>query len=487
MKQCRAGSCRAFAGSALAVALVLVVAAVAAGGVAPVSAQPPGQLCTWEEVGQQATLATHHLAGTIDTRADRALFFGGADQTRAAPSYLADMDLSDVSLDNAVGPTRLNIQGVQPRYGSQCFYRPAPGSPTGGEVYCIGGASDPGTGAGTSTVQRLDTTSGNWVANINPVGTFGPRLHFAAAFDPASDLAVFHGGTRTCALKGDSPLTEPPGCTADVFSTTLLRFDATGQAARWEQLGGSDVIGRVFLHSMVFDPLQRRMITFGGTNNGTRPRGDVHVLDLSAPASSPAWAPLVTAGVAPARYAHAAAFHSARNWMVVYGGVAGGFQTAGESTTDTSWALDLSTAPPAWVNLGATVGALVGATMVYDENHGTVILFGGRTRYKQGPLSINRKSYALRCDAAPPTPVPAPTATPSAMYEICPGIRNRVPNAVLSSAVANPGSIENFGQLCNPSLPPSIWNVERRLLALLNPGTPYHPLYNSVQWKCVCQ
>jgi hypothetical protein len=84
------------------------------------------------------------------------------------------------------------------------------------------------------------------------------------------------------------------------------------------------------------------------------------------------------------------------------------------------------------------------------------------------------------------TPVPTPTGGPSAGYDVCAATQYRVPRQMIMDAMANPGRIGGYGELCAPSQPPSPWNGLRTKLAVENPSKPFHPLYNTTVWKCGC-
>ena len=83
-----------------------------------------------------------------------------------------------------------------------------------------------------------------------------------------------------------------------------------------------------------------------------------------------------------------------------------------------------------------------------------------------------------------PTVAPKPTVNNSP--EICEAIKSRVPAAVINEAVTAPDKVAGYGQTCNPNLPVGANNPLRRYLGLRNPSSPYHPIFNSIQWKCGC-
>jgi hypothetical protein len=62
----------------------------------------------------------------------------------------------------------------------------------------------------------------------------------------------------------------------------------------------------------------------------------------------------------------------------------------------------------------------------------------------------------------------------------------RVPPAAIAVALAQPERVSGFNLLCNPNLPAAPHNHPRRSLTLRNSGTAYHPLHNSIVFKCGC-
>lgn len=114
---------------------------------------------------------------------------------------------------------------------------------------------------------------------------------------------------------------------------------------------------------------------------------------------------------------------------------------------------------------------------------------------------------ALPTTAVPPTSVPSPTASrtlvppasptppsaaspsppPGGAGEVCLGLASRVPAAVIAQAMQNPASINGWNQLCQPNLPPSPWNIQRRRLTVSAESRPYHPLFNGLAWRCGCR
>ncbi len=91
----------------------------------------------------------------------------------------------------------------------------------------------------------------------------------------------------------------------------------------------------------------------------------------------------------------------------------------------------------------------------------------------------------------PPTDTPMPTSTPPPTVP-APGIpmsdavRNQVPPAVVAEALAHPERIAGWGQPRDPGKPVSPANPLRECLSLVDPGKPYHPLFNGLIFKAGC-
>jgi plastocyanin len=97
----------------------------------------------------------------------------------------------------------------------------------------------------------------------------------------------------------------------------------------------------------------------------------------------------------------------------------------------------------------------------------------------------------VRCEICTATAVP-PTVTPSPQptapgVNVCDFAVRRVPPAVINAAVANPSRVQGWNQPCNPSLPMDpFFNPLRSWLSLDAISKPFHPVYNSLVFKCGC-
>src|SRR5262249_9568074 len=126
-----------------------------------------------------------------------------------------------------------------------------------------------------------------------------------------------------------------------VFVLLLAVSDvrADPSPGNWAEIGGDIRNG----HSIVYDPVGNRLISFGGIAHGLL-RNDVMVLDLSGPSH---WTPLAVAVAAPApRWGQAACYDPVRGRMIVTAGQIASNLGTTQFAQDT-WALHLAN-PPSW-------------------------------------------------------------------------------------------------------------------------------------------
>jgi hypothetical protein len=225
----------------------------------------------------------------------------------------------------------------------------------------------------------LDDANRNW--RLLPATGWRPaprRLH-GAALDAARDRLVVFGG-----FDG--------GYRNDLLATSL--GDSLGSPLEWSPLaaGGTPPSPRADF-SLVADPVQDRLVLFGGMDGVSPPAqrvGDLWQLTL---AGTPQWSPLAAAGTPPtARSGHRAVYDSARGRMLVVGG----FDTAPRCDV---WALDLGPAP-AWSQLspsGPIPNGRSDMLLAYDPGLDRVLMFGG---VKEGGFRVD-ELWELTLSPAP--------------------------------------------------------------------------------------
>lgn len=196
--------------------------------------------------------------------------------------------------------------------------------------------------------------SPKWRA-LEVTGTPPPaRRGQSAIYDSARDRMIVFGGFDGAGYGN--------GLQNDVWALSL------SGAPTWSQLapGGTPPVPRA-AHSAIYDPVQDRMVVFGGFD-GSADRDDVWTLSLAGPET---WTRLNPGGPAP-RHAHSTMYDPTRNRMVIFGGVSNGTRLGD------AWALDLSF--PQWSNLnptGTPPSHRYAPVAVYDPSDDRMVVFGG--------------------------------------------------------------------------------------------------------------
>jgi hypothetical protein len=92
----------------------------------------------------------------------------------------------------------------------------------------------------------------------------------------------------------------------------------------------------------------------------------------------------------------------------------------------------------------------------------------------------------------PALPPPAPSATPVSPtpvppgVNVCPQIVNKVPASAISAAIANPRRVSGYNQPLDPGKPVGMFNPPRMWLSIHSYHKPFHPLFNSLEFKIGC-
>jgi N-acetylneuraminic acid mutarotase len=125
-------------------------------------------------------------------------------------------------------------------------------------------------------------------------------------------------------------------------------------------------------HTLTQVPDSDQALLFGGFSRGTR-FNDTWRFDLE----TKTWTELATAGTVPAkRCLHASVFIASSSELLMFGGIAGGGNRAGDFFGDTH-VLDVATGSWARVE-GEGPSAREGAVMVYSRDADAVFLWGGK-------------------------------------------------------------------------------------------------------------
>jgi hypothetical protein len=182
-------------------------------------------------------------------------------------------------------------------------------------------------------------------------------------------------------IADDPPGTSPIGAhrgIIDPLGDRIIVFGDDGQRtwqlrldreAAWEELLATGIAPAERQgHSAMYDPVRHRMIVFGGSGLASN---DVWALTLDA---SPEWTQLFPTGTPPAaRRSHSAAYDPLNDRMIIFGGY------TGSSSLGDTWALSLG-ASPSWVQVsagGPIPGARYGHAATLDVEGNRILLFGG--------------------------------------------------------------------------------------------------------------
>lgn len=206
-----------------------------------------------------------------------------------------------------------------------------------------------------------------------------PRYGHTAIYDPDGDrMIVFAGAT--------SPTSEPsPQYANDVWAlalstSTWSRVDATGAAPS----------PRAYC-SAVNDPLRRRMIVFGGSDNGYA-SSDLYELSLG---DGPVWSTISTTGTPALGIHHLAAYDSVADRMIVW-------QPPSEVTGLSLHFLEFSGSPH-WTEKAINDLAYDGSGQagIFDPARNRLVTVGGSWYGGTSIGSCVDQTYEVNLDAAP--------------------------------------------------------------------------------------
>ncbi len=437
----------------------------------------------WLKLGTSAQ-KLFHRASAFDATDNVMYVYGGYDVTNATRNNVDVVRLGDPLLENAEIASLRPAGAVASLWGVAGAFRTIAGER---QAIFTGGANasnDP-----FEQVQIYDANDNTWT-QVRPPGLFNRRVLHVSVYDPLHDVVVVHGGSQRCILLPDDPADRD--CDEPYGQTQFLAYESATDSWRWME---GPTGPKLFGHAAGWDAANDRMIVFGGTYDRLRGDEDVWELDLSdADLGMAEWRRIdVAPGPAPrGRALHVGGFNDAQNRFVIYGGAERAIYGDAEVVAaPETWALDFSSTPPVWMDLGAAAGDRVAASMTYDPLHNAMIMWGGRGKVRADRQTISSDVLALDRKVLGPspataTPRPAPTSVIPLDPKACDFIDGRVPPVVIASALANPTRISGYGQPANPSLPPGITNPPRIWLTLRNPAVPYDVLFNSVAYRAGC-
>lgn len=213
----------------------------------------------------------------------------------------------------------------------------------------------------------------------------GFRIQTSLVYDPLRHRVLLFGGQRVDLL---DPIPLLP-------MNDLWQFDLSPPSASnpdgltWVQLGpgGTPPVAR-YGHSAIFDPVNDRMIVFGGFDDSAF-LDDAARIHFSA-GSGPTWESLTVSGSSPiARSLHTAVHDAPNQRMIVFGGYDNSGDGGGPYANDL-WSLPCTAATTiSWIPLTSVAGTpptpREGHAAVYDSVNGQMVVFGGRDEGSGNP------------------------------------------------------------------------------------------------------
>jgi len=262
---------------------------------------------------------------------DRMLLFGGANVFGGTT-----LELNDVwamSLGPSPAWTQLAPTGTKPaaRHAHTMIY-----DPVRDRLVVFGGRDVIGD---RNDVWALSLSGTPAWTELLPSGTLPTaREHASAIYDPLRDRMIVFGG-----------FDGKPTWNGDVWELT---FSPLAWNKITPAITGPTARDR---HTAIYDPINDRMLVFGGRNSSSHWNNDVWSLSLGG---TPIWLAITPSGILPpARWGHSAIYDALNRQMVIFGGSA----TAGFHYAD-AWALSLGPAVAVGDGLPARDGlALIAA------------------------------------------------------------------------------------------------------------------------------
>ncbi|MDZ7359727.1 MAG: hypothetical protein ONB46_03220 [candidate division KSB1 bacterium] len=195
-------------------------------------------------------------------------------------------------------------------------------------------------------------------------------------------MAMSLGGAAQAQTPAEAP-PAPRANTGAALSQWLDRTPATSHSANFPA-AAEDC-------AMIYDPVDHRLVLFGGKNDANENVNEVWALDLR----QNLWQQIaVTGETPPPSEDHAVIYDPAGHRMILHGGEDG-------LTTNKTWAFDLQTSR--WRNMtDSTAPAREDHTAIYDSREKRMVIFGGRNNDGEIDHVNIEELWALDLDPASP-------------------------------------------------------------------------------------
>ena len=239
------------------------------------------------------------------------------------------------------------------------------------------------TAQATSTLHNMARFPGHMAGNSDVEGTqSSAKPHWSSGFEWSFDTA----------LSASSAVYNPTTNIMIVFAgeswgrsslsnAVLLQTPANGNG-KWSTLIANGTAGSPpprWGHTAAYDSANNRMIIFGGLALGAQYFSDVWVLsNADGQGGTATWNQLSPAGAAPeARWWHTAIYDTANNRLIVFGGA-----NSSQTFSDV-WALSNANGlggTPTWTQLspgGSAPKGVYASSAVYDPANNIMTVFGG--------------------------------------------------------------------------------------------------------------
>jgi N-acetylneuraminic acid mutarotase len=203
----------------------------------------------------------------------------------------------------------------------------------------------------------------------SPAARYGARM----VYDPVGRQSILFGG-RADALIGMK------------YFDDLWKFDSA--SLRWSPIRAANHPGPRLSPGMVYDPLNRQIIIFGGDSPHDR-LADTWVYSLA----DNRWQE-VTSSVSPPPRSDLGLVYDEQNQVVIL--FSGYCLDSFREMCDDTWAFDPKTNTWTEMNPASSPPIMYGHTMVYDSINQKIILWGGHeSTYKNGELSSHQYGKSI--------------------------------------------------------------------------------------------